>query len=395
MHGRCVRDCATPWETTTSRPWILIFSCLQDKPVAELAQILFPLFKQVIFAPIHSLRATPVEDLLAAAAAAGTSAIAAQSVIEAIELARLAVAARKGEPPQGLVVVSGSVYLVGEARGLLMSNERHNRAGHRDMSPRPNPLPRLHRWRSNIFQAPFFFLATGFFGTLALLASLVAKTGRTQHRIARVWARVCVALSGSRLTIQGAENLKKHPVAVYAANHTSYMDTPVVFSALPFQFRILAKKELWSLPFIGWYLNRSGQIPINTENPRATLSSLGGGVKALRSGMPLFVFPEGSRTPDGELQVFLAGAAFLGDPGAGSAGSGGAERSLRSSANSYPAFLSRRTGANGRGRPSTRQGMTLRQVDELTARLRSAIAEMLGRPLMDSAASTSDSITDR
>src|ERR1700686_3198685 len=176
---------------------------------------------------------------------------------------------------------------------------------------RPTPLPLLQRWRSNVFQAPLLFLATGFFGTLALLASLVAKTGRTQHRIAREWARACVWISGSRLTIHGVETFHQHAVAVYAANHTSYMDTPVVFSALPFQFRILAKKELWSIPFIGWYLSRSGQIPIDTENSRATLSSLGAGVKALRSGMPLFVFPEGSRTPNGDLPAFLAGAAFL------------------------------------------------------------------------------------
>src|SRR5690349_8435615 len=99
------------------------------------------------------------------------------------------------------------------------------------MIRRPEPMPRLLRWRSNVLRAPFFFLATGFFGTLALLASLVAKTGRTQHRIARVWARTCLRVSGARLTLQGAENLRKHRVAVYAANHTSYMDTPVVFSA--------------------------------------------------------------------------------------------------------------------------------------------------------------------
>jgi 1-acyl-sn-glycerol-3-phosphate acyltransferase len=83
------------------------------------------------------------------------------------------------------------------------------------------------------------------------------------------------------------------PGAVYTSNHTSYMDTPVIFGALPFQFRILASKELWPIPFIGWYLNRSGQIQIDTGNPRATLSSLGAGAKALRSGMSLFVFPEG------------------------------------------------------------------------------------------------------
>ena len=260
------------------------------------------------------------------------------------------------------------------------------------MSPRPDPLPRLHQWRSNLFQAPLFFLATGFFGTLALLASLVAKTGRTQHRIARVWARVCVRLSGSRLTIHGEENLHKHPVAVYAANHTSYMDTPVVFSALPFQFRILAKKELWSLPFIGWYLNRSGQIPIDTENPRATLSSLGGGVKALRAGMPLFVFPEGSRTPNGDLQTFLAGAAFLAIraqvPLIPVALSGVYDLLPIHTRHFYPGELVLSAGA-----PIETTGMTMRQADELTARLRSAIAEMLGRPLIDSDVTPADSLS--
>lgn len=172
-------------------------------------------------------------------------------------------------------------------------------------------MPRMHRWRTNLIQAPLFFLSTALFGCVSLLVSLVDKSGRAQHRIARVWARTCVWASGSKLRVRGAEILHKQPVAVYAANHTSYMDTPVIFAALPFQFRILAKKELWSTPFIGWYLGRSGQIPIDTANPRATLSSLGVGVKALRAGMPLFVFPEGSRTPDGELQTFLSGAAYL------------------------------------------------------------------------------------
>lgn len=106
-----------------SRPWILVFSCLRDKPVAELGQILFPLFKQVIFPPIHSPRATPAEDLLAAARTTGTPAVLADSVEEALELARQA-AVEKGSAP-GVVVVSGSVYLVGEARGLLMSDIEH------------------------------------------------------------------------------------------------------------------------------------------------------------------------------------------------------------------------------------------------------------------------------
>jgi 1-acyl-sn-glycerol-3-phosphate acyltransferase len=260
------------------------------------------------------------------------------------------------------------------------------------MSDRPNPLPRLARWRSNILRAPFVFLATGFFGTLALLASLVAKTGRTQHRIARVWARTCVRFSGARLTIHGAENLYKHRVAVYAANHTSYMDTPVVFSALPFQFRILAKKELWSMPFIGWYLNRSGQIPIDTENPRAALSSLSAGVKALRMGMPLFVFPEGSRTPNGDLQAFLSGAAFLAIraqvPLVPVALSGVYDLLPIHTHHFYPGDM-----VLSAGEPIDTTGMTIRQADELTARVRGEIAKMLGRPLVEPAEAQSDSVT--
>jgi 1-acyl-sn-glycerol-3-phosphate acyltransferase len=175
---------------------------------------------------------------------------------------------------------------------------------------RPNPLPWPQRLYSNFIQAPPFLLATVFFGSLALIASLWDKSGRLQHRIARQWARTSVFFSGSRLEVHGLENIPAQ-TAVFAGNHTSYMDTPVVFASLPFQFRILAKKELWGLPFIGWYLNHSGQIPIDTANPRTTLSSFSKGVHTLRAGLNVFVFPEGGRTPDGDLQAFLNGAAFL------------------------------------------------------------------------------------
>jgi len=98
-----------------AKPATLVFSCLRDKPVAEMAQILFPLFDRVIFAPIHSLRATPMSDLLAAAQSTGAHATVAESVAEAIELAIDAA------PPGSVIVVSGSVYLVGEARSLLLA----------------------------------------------------------------------------------------------------------------------------------------------------------------------------------------------------------------------------------------------------------------------------------
>jgi dihydrofolate synthase/folylpolyglutamate synthase len=149
-------------DAPNAKPATLIFGCLRDKPIAEMAQILFPIFDRVIFAPIHSPRATPMADLLAAAAATGTLATAAASVAEALELASISdsfssqaagqlrsfegsslegtgfspyitpAKTRGALAPEGpastnaihaagTVVVAGSVYLVGEARALLLA----------------------------------------------------------------------------------------------------------------------------------------------------------------------------------------------------------------------------------------------------------------------------------
>ena len=243
---------------------------------------------------------------------------------------------------------------------------------------RPNPMPRLHRWRTNLIQIPAFALATAACGSLALAVSLVDRTGRTQHRIARLWARLCVWISGSKLTVRGMENLTQCPVAVYASNHTSYMDIPVIFATLPFQFRILAKEELWRWPFIGWYLARSGQVPIVTENRQATQSSLGAAVKALRAGMPLFIFPEGSRTPDGELKNFLAGAAYLAiraqAPVVPIALSGVYDLLPIHTRHFYPSELTLTA-----CEPIETKGMTVRQTAELTAQVRAAIEAQLAQ----------------
>jgi dihydrofolate synthase / folylpolyglutamate synthase len=102
-------------------PATLIFSCLNDKPAAEMAQILFPLFDQVVFAPIHSARATPMSDLLAAAEAVGVPAQAASSIPEALAFAEGGSTPAGDAHPSPLIVVAGSVYLVGEVRPLLLA----------------------------------------------------------------------------------------------------------------------------------------------------------------------------------------------------------------------------------------------------------------------------------
>jgi 1-acyl-sn-glycerol-3-phosphate acyltransferase len=240
---------------------------------------------------------------------------------------------------------------------------------------RPTPLPFLTRMLGNVVQAPLFFVATAFFGTLSLTASLFEKDGRVQHAIARVWAAVSMKIAFSPVTVIGRENLGRHPVAVYAANHLSYMDTPVLFGAVPFQFRILARQSLWKLPFIGWHLNRSGQIPVNSESPSASGSSLGVGVKALRAGMPLIVFPEGGRSKDGHLAAFMNGPAYM---------------AIRAQVPLVPMaivgtyellpmhtrhFLPQQVKLVV-GEPIDTSGYTIRQVNELTERLRAEVGRL-------------------
>lgn len=179
-------------------------------------------------------------------------------------------------------------------------------------TPQPSPQPsKLFRWLTYTLLMPMVALATAMFGSAALLVSLFDGSGRLQHAIAQAWASLLLRITWSPVQVIGAENLSKASVAVYAANHLSYMDTPALFSKLPFQFRILARHDLFCIPFIGWYLRRSGQIPVDSTSLRSTLASLNRGVRVLQSGMPLLIFPEGGRSADGRLQPFMSGPAFM------------------------------------------------------------------------------------
>lgn len=175
----------------------------------------------------------------------------------------------------------------------------------------PRHVPFAYRWLTYLVQLPLVGLSTGFFGSLSLLCGLWDKDGSQQHAIAQVWASSLLRIALSPVTIEGADRLHVHETAVYASNHLSYYDTPVLFSKLPFQFRILAKASLWKVPFVGWYLNRSGQVPIDQSSARAGVISLGRGVKTLQSGMPLVIFPEGGRSASGQPKEFAAGAAWM------------------------------------------------------------------------------------
>ncbi|GAA3750487.1 lysophospholipid acyltransferase family protein [Terriglobus aquaticus] len=180
-------------------------------------------------------------------------------------------------------------------------------------------LPRMTRrepsafwkWVTYLVLIPLMAVWTLACGSLSLFCSLWDKSGRQQHSVAQAWAKGMLLLSGSRLTVVHPERLQRSGAAVYACNHLSYMDTPALFGTLPFQFRILANHYLFKYPAVGWHLTRSGQVPIDQSSLRSQIAGLTRGVKTLKDGMPILLFPDGSRSSDGHVRQFLSGAAFM------------------------------------------------------------------------------------
>ena len=113
------------------------------------------------------------------------------------------------------------------------------------------------------------------------------------------------------VTVKGRENFDPSLPHVFAANHISAMDIPVLYQNLPFQFRIVANRYLFRYPFVGWHLKRSGQIAIDEASPRATFKSLLRAVEDLKQGMSVVIFPEGGRSISGHVLPFMNGAFYL------------------------------------------------------------------------------------
>ena len=169
----------------------------------------------------------------------------------------------------------------------------------------------LSRLRSYLILDPLIFLYTGFFVALSLVSSLFDPNGTMQHKIARTWSRLILFTCASPVTVIGMEHIDPTRAHVYAANHLSAMDIPVLYASLPVQFRVVALIDIFRYPLVGWHLRRSGQIPINMSTPRATFKSLHGGIEDLRKGLSVLIFPEGGRSPSGELRAFMNGAFYM------------------------------------------------------------------------------------
>jgi 1-acyl-sn-glycerol-3-phosphate acyltransferase len=165
--------------------------------------------------------------------------------------------------------------------------------------------------RSVIVTNTLIYLYTAICGTLSLCGSLFDSGGRWQHACARVWSWLILKTSGVRVRVEGLENVNPEETTIFCVNHQSAMDIPVLFVYLPVQFRFVAKRSLFSLPFLGWHLRRSGHIAVDRERPREALKSMEQAAKKIREGKSVVLFPEGHRSRSGELGPFKGGSFYL------------------------------------------------------------------------------------
>ena len=239
----------------------------------------------------------------------------------------------------------------------------------------------LSRLRSYFILDPLIWAYTLILGTLSLISSLFDRNGRTQHNFARLWSWLVMktALSPVKITGAAVDKTDISKPRVYAVTHASALDIPILYVYLPFQFRIVFKSELLAYPFVGWHLKRSGQVCINQQNPAASIGAIKSALRSLRSGMPLVIFPEGGRTRDGQIQPFLPGAFFL---------------AIKAQADIVPIAL---VGTFDLlpmntyhikcqplemrvGEPVSTAGLTLRDTDEVSAKVKAAIEALHSAP---------------
>ncbi|MBN2241696.1 MAG: 1-acyl-sn-glycerol-3-phosphate acyltransferase [Acidobacteria bacterium] len=154
-------------------------------------------------------------------------------------------------------------------------------------------------------------LSTVFWGTVSILGSLVSGSGRLQHYCMRRWSRDNLRLSRARVRLEGLENVDSGRPMIFVANHSGLHDILSLAAFLPIQFRWVAKKSLFRVPFMGWHMRRSGYIAIDRDNPRDAAKSIIRAAKTIRDGKSAIAFPEGTRSRTGALGKFHSGAFAL------------------------------------------------------------------------------------
>jgi 1-acyl-sn-glycerol-3-phosphate acyltransferase len=171
-------------------------------------------------------------------------------------------------------------------------------------------FPPFHWWRTVFFLIPAITVYTVVLGAASLVSSLFDRRGYFAHGCARAWSWLILKTTGVRVAVEGLDRVKPGTTYVFVANHQSHYDTPVVFSSLPFQLRIIAKESLERFPVLGWHLTHGGHLLVDRRHPDPT-GILDRWRALVSNGLSLIIYAEGTRSPDGRVARFKAGSFLL------------------------------------------------------------------------------------
>jgi len=153
--------------------------------------------------------------------------------------------------------------------------------------------------------------ALGVFGVLLATSWLLVLPIKSRRRASRLTARairLCLALAGCRVRVEGSEHLRSDGPCVFVSNHTSYLDALILIGYLGRECRFVSKLELRSMPFVRTFIRKMDHLVFDRSDPRARLDQVKEIEEALRSGESVFVFPEGTFTPAVGVRPFQLGA---------------------------------------------------------------------------------------
>lgn len=169
--------------------------------------------------------------------------------------------------------------------------------------PGPSTLFRtVVTWTTGVF-------ATIVAATAALILAFVSPASPKIESVIRWWSRMWLVASGTRLTIEGSENIDVDQSYVVVANHLSTLDIMVCFLAVPLPIRYLAKKELFRIPLLAQAMRAIGIIEVDRAARSAIHFSVNRQAKELiEHKRSLIIYPEGTRPRDGSLKPFKKGA---------------------------------------------------------------------------------------
>ncbi|MSM39287.1 MAG: 1-acylglycerol-3-phosphate O-acyltransferase [Geobacter sp.] len=145
----------------------------------------------------------------------------------------------------------------------------------------------------------------------ALIATLFDASGRAYHFHARLWSRISLRMAGARIETYGQELIPRGEPVIFMSNHQSNFDILALYQAIPERFSWIAKEELFNIPVFGHSMRRAGYIPLDRSDGRRSLRSMVAAAEHIRSGHSVVIFPEGTRTNDGDLLPFKMGGFLL------------------------------------------------------------------------------------